>query len=536
MVRGGGTRGGGGGRDQDRGQAGEKTRGVRRDQDRGQVGQAGEKRTATTPVGAVYKDARRNIQGDENFDDEEESWTTVNYGRGSKDTHSQQSQQESQQPMDTRSYAGAVAGAGTSDGQGTHETQNTHGATLPREKKTLERKFVTPAPEGGFRDYIVVEIRTVNGQPFKGSLHFKEAKFEIFGKCLLQDPAIIHGLSFGFSDYPLIKFKLKHQINIDELRSFEFFDYERSYKDEERTDILSCKIKGIRTDSSFPREDTNEDPNVRWVKVEWCDWSVQEEEILDWLKLYGVPIGELTEDLYPDSDSDTDPTGCGSYSIKMKLHTSIPQLLPMWGKRIRIYHRGIQKLCTNCYGNHARRNCKSKKLRWVDYVLSFMDNHPEIPPEFYGRWKKVIDQEFGEVQPQLEPHAERDPNWVEQEDDQPNQADESSTRPSTELTSANPTQQSQPEPTRTRNLRPINRLSNEEEEELAEFLNFGMTVAEARETKAKEVQLAEIKQQMREHRRNTERGAITSRGTRSGPTKLGPGAASRGRGGALSFN
>ena len=38
----------------------------------GQGGQGGGKRTATSPpVGATYKDSRRNIQRDEDFDDED---------------------------------------------------------------------------------------------------------------------------------------------------------------------------------------------------------------------------------------------------------------------------------------------------------------------------------------------------------------------------------------------------------------------------------------------------------------------------------
>ena len=69
----------------------------------------------------------------------------------------------------------------------------------------------------------------------------------------------------------------------------------------------------------------------------------------------------------------------------------------MWGKRIRIYYRGVQKLCPRCFGNHPRRNCKSEKRRWVDYVLEFMENYQDIPNELYGRWYKVINEEFGEV-------------------------------------------------------------------------------------------------------------------------------------------
>ena len=53
-----------------------------------------------------------------------------------------------------------------------------------REKRTLERIFVTPRPEGGFRDNLIIEVRQVNGAPFRGSLHFKEAKFGIFEQTL----------------------------------------------------------------------------------------------------------------------------------------------------------------------------------------------------------------------------------------------------------------------------------------------------------------------------------------------------------------
>ena len=74
----------------------------------------------------------------------------------------------------------------------------------------------------------------------------------------------------------------------------------------------------------------------------------------------------------------------------MRLTRDIPQLIPMWGKRIRVYHRGFQKLCNNCYGHHARRNCKSQKVPSTKYVLDFMEANPEIPKEMYGRWWKVI--------------------------------------------------------------------------------------------------------------------------------------------------
>ena len=47
-------------------------------------------------------------------------------------------------------------------------------------------------------------------------------------------------------------------------------------------------------------------------------------------------------------------------------------------------------------------------------------------------------------------------------------------------------------------MKPITQMIQEEEDQLAEFLNFGMIVSEAREMKAKEKRLADIKLQIRE--------------------------------------
>ena len=69
----------------------------------------------------------------------------------------------------------------------------------------------------------------------------------------------------------------------------------------------------------------------------------------------------------------------------------MPQLIPMHGKRIRLYYRGIIKRCTNCFGAHQRKNCKEEKVPWIKYIEQFITNYPEIPKESYGRWANKID-------------------------------------------------------------------------------------------------------------------------------------------------
>ena len=491
----------------------------------------GEKRQATTPVGGLYKDSRRNIQGDEEYDEEEE-WTQVIHskqktpptlsGSGSGPNQLNQpdlalvpgpSQNQTGQSDPARSYAGAASGTIP---KSTHQSIRDEHTTR---RAPFEGKWVTPPPEGSMRDDIQIEIRQINGKPFKGSIHIKEARYGIFENCLGFSSELLHGIRFGFSDYPLVKFKLKSQIDIDALQPIEYFDFKRTYRvgNVDKADILSCKIKGIRNDNVRVGEENDPDPNVRWVKVEWAEYSIQKEKIVSWLELYGEPVGHLTEDVHPDSDSESSPMGSGTYSIKMKLHSNIPQIIPMWGKRIRVYYRGVQKLCTNCYGNHPRRNCKSPKVRWIDYVLSFMEKHQDVPVELYGRWKKVVDEEFGEIIESPDGGAE----------------DITATRPTSVVSRETvPDREKQSETATAINK---SSMTVEEEDELAEYLNFGLSVSAARDMRQKEKELSDLKFQMRENRRATERGAINARGIHH-QTKYGERPTPSGRGRGLTFN
>ena len=518
----------------------------------------GEKRQATTPVGGVYKDSRRNIQGDEDFEDDEEQWTTVIRSKqttptlsGSGSGLSQTNQpnqpdslEHSSNPTNVQhrqqSFAQMVAGPSTSASASTtgrHEPYE-----LPRQPSARPIKFLTPPPEGGMRDDIVIEVLTLNGAPFKGSISVTEATRGIFRDCLDLNTRLIHGLRFGYSTYPLIKFKLKEQIDVDALHRVEHFNFERHYTANGRamTDILACKIKGIRTpgnEGEFHEPDS--DPNIRWVKIEWADYGLTEEQIVAWMEVFGEKAGELTEDLHPmppNSDSEAEAYCSGTYSIKMRLRTDMPQIIPMCGKRIRVYHKGIQKLCTNCFGAHQRRNCKSAKVPWIEYVLHFMEKYPDIPKELYGRWWKVINDEYGEIvcdQPELTPvqntNMEQSSNTYNELSQPHSEPDPRNTREQTG-TRSTPTVGFAQSNTSTASVPTQGTLSRLEEENLSDYLDLGLSISEAREQYRIEQHAAEIRYKIRENKRNQTRGAVNAtRHTATGMTST------RGRGG-LSFN
>ena len=171
-----------------------------------------------------------------------------------------------------------------------------------------------------------------------------------------------------------------------------------------------------------------------------------------------------------------------------------------------------------------------------------MDHYQEIPKEIYGRWYKVVNEEFGEV--------------IQSQDNTAEQNTEDQQQPPTTEQSAQP--RSQPKSSTiqrkiafvsnrnriprddstsrevTSNQTPENTITREEETSLADFLAVGLSLTEARSMKENEDKLAAIKLQARELKRQTQRGAITSRGA-DRQTRLGPGS-STGRRGGLTFN
>ena len=270
-------------------------------------------------------------------------------------------------------------------------SQDSRGPSKPIRKPI----FTTKKPDGAFRDEIVVEIQTLDNQPFKGTITPKEARKTIFEAILGFKQEDLIGFYFAYSGCPTVTFKLKEQLNIDSLESLQEFSVERKCRvgNEEKTATLKCKIRGIRTTQNN-RAENYQDEGFRWVKVEGCEYRLEEKQIINWLSHFGEVKSEITEDTHEGSDDSSDdlpPVGNGIYSVLMKLERDMPQLIPMHGKRIRIYYRGIIKRCTNCFGAHQRKNCKEEKVPWKNYVKQFINNYPEIPKESYGRWANVID-------------------------------------------------------------------------------------------------------------------------------------------------
>ena len=115
-----------------------------------------------------------------------------------------------------------------------------------------------------------------------------------------------------------------------------------------------------------------------------------------------------------------------------------------------------------------------------------MERHREIPSDLYGRWWKVINDEFGPII----------------EDDEENEVQE---QPPAQQHTRTFT-----ETTRPKVNNPERTLSNQEEENLSEYLSINMTISEARAAFEKEIESAELRQKIPKAKRAKERCSVAS--------------------------
>ena len=388
----------------------------------GTTGQGGGKRTATSPpVGATYKDSRRNIQGDEDFDDEDvvihnkqknpeksmvEQMNQATLEKIAVNQQSRKSKSGSVVDMlnERASLRGSVAGS-------VRDFATVAATSKKRGNLGVDSLYKTPDPEGCMRDVLTVEVETKDREPYRGTVTYQEAKYEIFLEALDLPEELLHGVKIQFGSGPTITYKLTEQIDVDTLAGVEFFEFKRRTLSggQESFEYFGCRLKGIRARRQITGivEEDETEANVFDVTISGCDYCVEEGEMKEWLSIYGEVFGNIAENTHIDEKPNAKPTGNGTYTTKMRIDNPIPQFLPMCGKKVRVDYRGQQTLCTNCYGKHPRKYCKSDKVGWMEYVVHFMRTNENVTNEMIGRWFDIAQKEKRVPRNERPRHEER---------------------------------------------------------------------------------------------------------------------------------
>jgi len=70
----------------------------------------------------------------------------------------------------------------------------------------------------------------------------------------------------------------------------------------------------------------------------------------------------------------------------VQLENHIPETLPAYGLRLRIYYHGNKQQCNKCYGlGHCKFECKSKPVTWAQYVQE-LKSTGSFSDDMFGNW------------------------------------------------------------------------------------------------------------------------------------------------------
>ncbi len=189
--------------------------------------------------------------------------------------------------------------------------------------------------EGPIRQSLEVEFRSLNGKSFKGTITPKEAKHEIFKKCLGFEYKNFYRVRPAWKGCPLHS---ASQLTLMTLLTCKTLNMSEPIGVGEVEERLGCHIKGLRgKQEDGAGWEPFQENWMRVVKIEGCNYQISNSEIIAWLTYYGEVLSPVVEDCFEDSDVEEGINATGIYSVKMKLKKEIPQVLPMCGKRIKVY-------------------------------------------------------------------------------------------------------------------------------------------------------------------------------------------------------
>ncbi len=99
------------------------------------------------------------------------------------------------------------------------------------------------------------------------------------------------------------------------------------------------------------------------VTVLYAYPEVTKSGILRWIEVFGEVIGD------PITKKDEDTIETGTIQFKLLLEHHIPEFLPIYGTKSRIFYAGMPKQCGRCYKQgHFKADCPNDKVNWQSYT------------------------------------------------------------------------------------------------------------------------------------------------------------------------
>ena len=125
-------------------------------------------------------------------------------------------------------------------------------------------------------------------------------------------------------------------------------------------EVIGCKIRRIGWKQLTASASETQPKDAIKTLVNTCEHRVSKNQILAWQAHYGTVESELEEDYIVDTKEIVSINQTGNYYVWMNLEHKILQLITISGLRIKIYHKGFDKLCTKCFSQHQKSDCKEE--------------------------------------------------------------------------------------------------------------------------------------------------------------------------------
>jgi hypothetical protein len=229
-----------------------------------------------------------------------------------------------------------------------------------------------------------IEIFRKNDKQFDGRLS-RQNILDIWKEALRRNPEEIDGFaSIQIRGRALrVNFRLKKAVIAGDI--FKRSEFEWECENASGCDFYLGKVIGLSNSTAQIGETVT--VCVNRTALEFTD-----EQIKKWLVHFGKIEGTFVYNLdklgYKTDDIE----------VELKLRKHIPEFLPMYGRKIRIFYVGMKKQCNNCFGvGHLRADCQENKKDWFSFIDELVKSD-EYEIELFGEWPDVIKRKRFEIQ------------------------------------------------------------------------------------------------------------------------------------------
>jgi len=219
-----------------------------------------------------------------------------------------------------------------------------------------------------------------------------EAIRQIYLGVLELDKENLIGVQSAWKGIALVSFRVSEPVNIDKFDPY--FTYKKHITlntGEKIVQEVSGAIRGVGAHLRGRAPPREVDDNTRMVYFDKVGWRLDHEKIRLWMAHFGEVIGDVIEQPFEDLPEDCKPkdkkVGSGNFKVLVKLERPIPQYLPMYGYKIKVYYRDVEKVCNKCFKpDHISKDCKNPPKDWLHVVVDFIQNNDKIDDALFRRW------------------------------------------------------------------------------------------------------------------------------------------------------